>query len=284
MNPILINEHFVRHEGLAMGINFAGSTLGNFIFPKLLEYLTKDFGFQGALLIFGAILLNSVAFTLFLRQPRWLKSNSESNLNFWNEPSPPYTISDTVKEPPGEKAQVQTPPAGKPETEEQSTTYRALSVFRLPSFYVITYSCIAFNLSYDCYNSLLVDFAVDRGIPATNAVTMTSLSSVAELVGRLSLPFVTDRGLMRRRTFMTLILAILGVFFMVMRYGSGYSSIFTMTSAIALLLGSGVVLFPVLLAEYVGLDRIAMATGMMTAISAVFSFVKPSIIGEKFCH
>uniref|UniRef100_A0A0K8RFE7 Putative monocarboxylate transporter n=1 Tax=Ixodes ricinus TaxID=34613 RepID=A0A0K8RFE7_IXORI len=58
-----------------------------------------------------------------------------------------------------------------------------LSIFKLPMFYVITYSFISFNLSYDCYNSLFIDFTIDKGIPMSSAVTMTSLSAVPDLVG-----------------------------------------------------------------------------------------------------
>ncbi|EEC03824.1 monocarboxylate transporter, putative, partial [Ixodes scapularis] len=71
--PTVINEHFLKYRGLAMGINFAGSTMGTFVFPKLLEFFSHHYGFRGALLLFGALSLHSIAFSLFLRQPVWLK-------------------------------------------------------------------------------------------------------------------------------------------------------------------------------------------------------------------
>ncbi|XP_040078512.1 monocarboxylate transporter 12-B isoform X2 [Ixodes scapularis] len=273
MNPIVISEHFVKYKGLAMGINFAGSTLGTFVFPKLLEYLVGVFGFHGALLIFGGLLLNSVAFSLFLRQPVWLKSESTTTLNEVTDETEcqgraeQWTISGSIAD---RDAIVK----DKPES-----MLMGLSIFKLPMFYVITYSFISFNLSYDCYNSLFIDFAIDKGIPMSSAVTMMSLSSVPDLVGRLVLPAVTDRGLIKRRTLMMALLALVGVLYIVLPYQQGYDIIFVLTSAVALLLGCGVVLFPVLLVEYVGIDRMAMATGMLTALSATFSFGKPSIIG-----
>ncbi|CAN7986351.1 unnamed protein product [Ixodes pacificus] len=273
MNPIVISEHFVKYKGLAMGINFAGSTLGTFVFPKLLEYLVGVFGFHGALLIFGGLLLNSVAFSLFLRQPVWLKSESTTTLNEVTDETEcqgraeQWTISGSVAD---RDAIVKDKPG---------SMLMGLSIFKLPMFYIITYSFISFNLSYDCYNSLFIDFAIDKGIPMSSAVTMTSLSSVPDLVGRLVLPAVTDRGLIKRRTLMMALIALVGVLYIVLPYQRGYDIIFVLTSGVALLLGCGVVLFPVLLVEYVGLDRMAMATGMLTALSATFSFGKPSIIG-----
>ncbi|KAM7311867.1 monocarboxylate transporter 12-like [Ixodes scapularis] len=99
MNPVVISEHFEKYMALATGINFAGSPLGSFIFPKILEQLVQAYGFHGAMLIFASILLNGVAFSLFLRRPSWLvpqnlehalKQSEESKSQGANEP---YTIS-----------------------------------------------------------------------------------------------------------------------------------------------------------------------------------------------
>ncbi|KAH6932440.1 hypothetical protein HPB50_006002 [Hyalomma asiaticum] len=83
MNPVLISEHFVKYQTMATGVCFAGSTLGSFVFPKLIEKLIAWYGFQEAMLIFGAIILNAAAFSLFLRQPLWLKrcDSSVESLN-----------------------------------------------------------------------------------------------------------------------------------------------------------------------------------------------------------
>ncbi|CAN7941036.1 unnamed protein product, partial [Ixodes hexagonus] len=273
MNPIVINEHFIRHKALAMGINYAGSTLGTFVFPKLLEYIVGLYGFRSAMLIFGGTLFNSLAFSLFLRQPFWLYTRSaENETNQASaarcpEPDLTYTISDSVTQ---QSVVLERKP---------DTICRGLSIFREPMFYVVTYSFISFSLSYDCYNALLVDFAIDKGIAESKAVSMTSLCSVADLAGRLILPAVTDRGLVTRRSMMMVLLSLIGALYIALPYAMQCGQIFTLTLALALLLGCGVVLFPVLLVQYVGLDRIAMATGMMTSLSAAFSFTKPSIIG-----
>ncbi|KAL1475771.1 hypothetical protein MTO96_037037 [Rhipicephalus appendiculatus] len=68
--PTVISEHFVKNKGLAMGLNYAGVTVGLFVFPKLLEHLTATYGLRGALLMFGAICLNGLAFSLFTRTPQ----------------------------------------------------------------------------------------------------------------------------------------------------------------------------------------------------------------------
>ncbi|KAM7281178.1 monocarboxylate transporter 12-like [Ixodes scapularis] len=273
MNPVVISEHFDKYMALATGINFAGSPLGSFIFPKLLEQLVQVYGFHSAMLIFGSILLNALAFSLFLRRPHWLvpqnlehipKQPGESKFQGANEP---YTISGQMTLRGGQSKQ------------KVESMQGSLVIFKAPVFYLITFSFIAFCLSYDCYNSLFLDFTIGRGISMSNAVTMTSICSLADLAGRLILPALTDKKLVERKTSVTALLTLLGCFYIAMSFASGFWVIFTFTMAIAALLGCGVVLFPVLLVEHVGLDNIFMATGMLTALTAVFSFFKPFLIG-----
>ncbi|KAL1462122.1 hypothetical protein MTO96_027284 [Rhipicephalus appendiculatus] len=290
MNPVLISEHFVKYQTMATGVCFAGSTLGSFVFPKLIEKLIAWYGFQEAMLIFGAIILNAAAFSLFLRQPRWLKRCDTSvesliTVDSTDEKSSaqlPYVIPvrlDGDSKDPEARPAFDQAVAVMQKRRRNISMLCGLDVLRIPMLYLVMFSSVAFNLGYDCYNSLLVDFAVDRGIAQSSAVTMTSLSSLADLVGRLGLPVLADRRLLTRRTLMAMVLALVGVMYVLMPQCTGYGSLFALAAAVAFLLGSGVVLFPVILVDCVGLDRIAMATGLLTALSATFSFAKPSLIG-----
>lgn len=284
MCPVLISEHFIKYQAFATGVCFAGSTLGSFVFPKVLELLIAWYGFQESMLLFGALILNATAFSLFLRQPRWLRrcSTSEEALFFQGNceenglPPSPYVIPTCMDTGSTEKQ-----PGPRLHEPKRNATFlqSGLEVCKMPMFYLVIYSFVAFNLSYDCYNSLFVDFAVDKGISQSSAVTMTSLSSLADLVGRLGLPIIADHQLIRRRTLMAMVLTLLGVLYVGLPWCSDYGTLFALASVGAFLLGSGVVLFPVVLIDCVGMDRIAIATGMLTAVSASFSFAKPPIIG-----
>ncbi|KAK8757841.1 hypothetical protein V5799_004527 [Amblyomma americanum] len=258
MNPVLISEHFVKHQTLATGVCFAGSTLGSFVFPKLIEKLIAHYGFQEAMLVFGALILNAAAFSLFLRQPRWLRrcdTSVESLITVESSdekssPPLPYVIpmfpNNASKNP---QAAPDVQAVALRQKRHRSSVLSGLDVLRIPMLYLVMYSAVAFNLGYDCYNSLLVDFAVDKGIEQSSAVTMTSLSSLADLVGRLGLPVIVDRQLLKRRTMMAIVLALVGAMYVVFPQCEDYGSLFALASAVAFLLGSGVVLFPVILVE-----------------------------------
>lgn len=65
----MINQHFVKYRAMASGISNAGFTIGGFIFPPVIQLLTDKYGVRGALLLCGALMLNSVAGALLQRTP-----------------------------------------------------------------------------------------------------------------------------------------------------------------------------------------------------------------------
>lgn len=52
---------------MAIGIAFAGGTVGSFIFPPILELILNKYGLQGCFLIIGSVMLNALPFALLLR-------------------------------------------------------------------------------------------------------------------------------------------------------------------------------------------------------------------------
>lgn len=250
VSPTIISEHFVKYKGLAMGINFTGVTMGTFAFPKLLEYMTASYGLRGALLIFGAIVMNGLAFSLFLRSPKWR-----------NVPA----VGNSSESSAGDK---------------HGTMRYGLTVFKHPIFYLVMYSFIVHSFGFECYISLFVDFAVDRGVAVSSAVTMVSMGAIAEALGRLTLPAAVDRGLLTNKALIVLIFSTQGAMFILLPFLYVHGLIFTVAAIIAYTIGTGLVLFPVILATYLGQERMSMAYGMVIASAGLLSFVKPSVIGH----
>lgn len=280
--PTVINEHFVRYRGIAMGINFAGSTMATFVFPQTLEVLTDAYGFRGAMLLFGAISLNSVAFSLFLRQPEWLKRRQEIQTKAAaaaTEISADANTTCKAQNGSLEPANGSLPKMNTRKAPVPGSFRHALTVFSCPMFYLVAYSYIAFIFAFECYISLLIDFAIDKGVSFSRAVTMISLSSIADLVGRLTLPLAADRGYISRQTLVTVTFLCLGSLFVLVPLASSYATLFTFATAIAFCIGIVMCLVSVLLAEYVGVDRVSMAYGMVSGFSGVTSLFKPLIIG-----
>ncbi|KMQ93836.1 monocarboxylate transporter 13-like protein [Lasius niger] len=63
---ILVSQYFDKHRALANGICVSGTAAGSFVFPLLIEFLIKDFGFHGTILLLGGCMLHvCVSATLY---------------------------------------------------------------------------------------------------------------------------------------------------------------------------------------------------------------------------
>ncbi|XP_014297661.1 monocarboxylate transporter 13 [Microplitis demolitor] len=54
----IVTSYFLRLRGFANGLCISGSALGSIFLPPLLNYLLQEFGYRGAVLIMGGILLH----------------------------------------------------------------------------------------------------------------------------------------------------------------------------------------------------------------------------------
>ncbi|KAK8774394.1 hypothetical protein V5799_011073, partial [Amblyomma americanum] len=350
--PICLAQHFVAHKGLATGLNFAGGALAFFAFPLFLEYLTRLYGFRMAILLFAAISLNSLAFTLFIRQPHWLgrtsrarKTPASCQQEARKVIAEPAQSVDTGQkgldnhEGPGigcdERNRVEyhrEPQRNKEErvakagaglefstesgeplatkfvcrrvsmkvvfgsivsatgalagiskkkenaTHEPGSFRHSITVLKEPFFYLVLYTFLCYAFLFDCYSSLLVDFAVGKGIPVQSAVTMTSMTAIADLAGRLLLPTFADRGLLSRECLLTLVKGGITVVMFLLPHVSSYGAIFTLACCAALYIGCVVVMCSVLIAEFLGVDRVPLTYGLVTGVTGLSAFVKPLII------
>lgn len=72
--------YFEKYRSLATGIAVCGSGFGTTVFAPLTEHLIKTYGWRGALLIIGAIVLNCMIFGAMFRpleSPKIKKVNDE---------------------------------------------------------------------------------------------------------------------------------------------------------------------------------------------------------------
>ncbi|XP_013162956.1 PREDICTED: monocarboxylate transporter 13 isoform X2 [Papilio xuthus] len=63
----IVTSYFVRLRGLANGICMSGSAFGSIILPPLLRYLLETYGYKGAVLILGGVMLNVWAAALLFQ-------------------------------------------------------------------------------------------------------------------------------------------------------------------------------------------------------------------------
>lgn len=79
---MIVAEYFTKRRGLAVGIATSGTGLGSFLFPTMIEFFFTFYGFCGAFIILGAVVLHlTVCGSLF--RPLWLHTRMMAHSNRW---------------------------------------------------------------------------------------------------------------------------------------------------------------------------------------------------------
>ncbi|XP_075542148.1 uncharacterized protein LOC142576093 isoform X1 [Dermacentor variabilis] len=73
---VIIGKYFKRYRGSGNGIYFTLGTLAGFAFPPTLHLLLQEYGFTGAFLITGGLMLNALPVCILFKVPPWEASKS----------------------------------------------------------------------------------------------------------------------------------------------------------------------------------------------------------------
>ncbi|KAL1438145.1 hypothetical protein MTO96_048236 [Rhipicephalus appendiculatus] len=343
---IVVNQHFLKYRVVASGIANAGFTVGGLLFPPVMKALEEKYGIHGTFLIFGAIILNSVAGALLQRTPPQAQqdedrtgtlchdSDGRSVINKREDeslrphkgsdcsqildgtsscgcngtpdqcfqmihllPSEEYDINCDMKEQKmnvsstgdfncakkdayvSEEKCALSDPVRKNEVQYRPNGEHFLSFLLLPEYYLITFSFTIIHFNMTTYNTVVVDFGVDRGISAWNGVYLISVYAVSDLMARLGSGWITDRKYLRKSTMMGSHLALWGASICLMPLCSSYPSLVALSVLLGWCNGSTVILVVVLFMELVGLDKVGVCFGCANAVAGLAGLARPLLIG-----
>ncbi|CAN7941386.1 unnamed protein product, partial [Ixodes hexagonus] len=158
-------------------------------------------------------------------------------------------------------------------------------VLRLPMYYVIVVSWLIMSYLLDIFTTTLFDYAVDKGASESNALSVISYSSLADLVGRILLPLLADHNLLRRSTLTSCNFFMLGTALTCLPLVTSYGVLVGVMAAVSCFLGCGVSMCVVLLADYVGLENLEVSYALMGLSCGPLLFAKPFFVGffrDKF--
>ncbi|GFR29589.1 monocarboxylate transporter 13 [Trichonephila clavata] len=154
-----------------------------------------------------------------------------------------------------------------------------VAVLTCPMFYVTAITNVTFYFLYHMYVVIIVDYSLDRGVLDTNAKYILFAFSIADLFGRLSLGWVTDRKLISRSRFVMTCMALIGLTFFMFPLATGYWSLIAVSCCYGLLLGCTMVVFTILLVDFCGLELHTISFGCMCFMNGFASFGRPFLIG-----
>ncbi|UYV84562.1 SLC16A11 [Cordylochernes scorpioides] len=255
LNPVIINQHFTRHRATAIGLAFAGASVGSIILPPATEALIQQYGLRGCFLLLGAINLQGLVGSFLYLPPVWINRTSPA--------SEPLTESEFSF----------------PELSLKEKIRARLGFLASPIFAVLCINYTSFFICYIAFSMTLVDFAKDRGISELDATFCISAFSVGDLGGRLASGWVSDLGFVKRRSMLVGGLLAMGILMGLAPRTGSYGMLVALAAILGLLTGSVIVLFPVLMTEYLGLDHLPMCLGFSGFVMGLASLCLPNLIG-----
>ncbi|XP_077511235.1 monocarboxylate transporter 9-like [Amblyomma americanum] len=272
---VFINQYFDKYKGLALGIMYTGSTSSAFVFPRLLLFLKETYNFRSSVMIFGAIVMHVTAISLVLKEPVWIRRKRHlERIAAKRAKTPIFTIESGDVKIVAEKA-----PASKDSAPNTRSLRYGMTVLKCPMFYVIMLTYIIYNYNFDIFMATVPDFAIDRGTSVADAVGLVPLFSITDTVGRLGLPVLADRGYLRRSTLVTFNYLLMGVCFFSLPWATSYATMLIVCLCVATFVGCGMTMYPAIMAEYVGLERLPISYGIVGTVAGPLFLLKPFFIG-----
>lgn len=270
----LIMMIFGKGKGLALGVSSAGLAVSGAVWPPLLHFLRKEYGFQMALLVFGGILMNLTPLAYILkvlhvshivrnRTTRNLDSAVHANLLTEDTSAP----------------RAPAPPTAR--LKFKFGWFREIAdIFQLPVFYVMMLSAsLTLTLLFFFYRTM-IDFAMDKGIKLSDAVWLTTFSTMSSVPGCVFLPFLVDRGCINATRLLPLCQLIISVTFLAAPHMTTYWSVVVSYMTVTFFISCCSVLHDVLIADHLGVRRVALIYGFSGILKCPLELSSPSLIRE----
>ncbi|KAM7311849.1 monocarboxylate transporter 12-B [Ixodes scapularis] len=271
---IILAMYFDKYRGLSSGMKYAGGSLAGLVFPKFLPYLQEEYGFRGALLIYGGITMHLSAIGLFVREPPWisLKKNKDGSRNATEESS----------------LNIQNNSSASQQLQNASATLAAnqvkkhrqeLRLLLKPMLFVVVTLAVVTDFTGAAFVTTLVDYALDKGLLIEDAESLIIYGSCSQLIGRLLLPLMADARCFRRSTLVMASFFIWGCSVIAMPYATLRVHIILLSLCVYLVYGCLQSMRSVLMADYIGVQWISTCYGISGLVLLPLAFCSPSITG-----
>ena len=242
-NQVLLSRWFSDARGRAMGFAYLGIGLGGALVPFLGVWLTSVFGWHGALMALGALII-VLALPLAL----------------------------VVKEAPETRAAA--PTAG-------ATDLSLRDVFRSPWFYLLAIGSMCSIAAVGGTNQHLKLFlSLDRGFSQGDAATVASLVLASSLVGRLLMGFLADRFTKKYVMLLIYLLVTSAIPILFLQITPGASTIYLFAIVFGIGLGGEYMVIPLMAAELFGVRVLGRALGVVLTADGVAEALAPVLVGR----
>lgn len=234
---------FPNNRGFATGVSVCAFGFSTVIFAPLVEILIGQFGLQQTFIILFALFL-VVVLALF---------------RFITFPENTGTIDEAL---------------ARLLEKKQYTTRETLAA---KAFYFIALTHICGTTAYMVLNPSFKTFAIERGIDPAIGTLIVMMTGVANALGRLVIPAMSDKIGREKAYLVILAINLLCALSLISAQGGFFMAVILLT---AFSYGGFTGVVPVITADYFGIKNIGSNYGMVTAVWSVAALTFPMIISR----
>ncbi|XP_022665741.1 monocarboxylate transporter 7-like isoform X2 [Varroa jacobsoni] len=152
-------------------------------------------------------------------------------------------------------------------------------IFCNPLFYLMIISYIVFTTYTDILFLVMIDLFTDKGIDQSTAIGTIPFVSVTDMLGRLILPFLVDKGFIDRKVVFVVNYFCLGGLACIIPSFREYSVLTCLFVLVGWFYGSTVVMCTIIVSDILGIHNLAVANGLICSTVGFIAFGRPTFIG-----
>ncbi|XP_015905251.2 monocarboxylate transporter 12 [Parasteatoda tepidariorum] len=166
-----------------------------------------------------------------------------------------------------------------PATNENNSAFRSFTVFFDITFILILIGQSLFIYITTTALTIVVDYSKDIGVVGQEEVYIVMGISIADMVGRFGLGFITDSGYMTKTAFTASCYTVMGLLLLLTVWVRGFALLMTTMLPFGLLLGGLLIVFPGIVSDFVEEDKVTMALASRLSLYGPLSLSQSPLIG-----
>lgn len=237
-NAILTSAQkwFPENRGFATGVSVCAFGFSTVVFAPLIETFISNFGLKNTFLILAGIFMVAVISLFhFIKLPEENTANNASSSKVL-----------------------------------QGRQFGTFEILKTPQFYMLTFSLMLATAAFFILNPSFKSLAVERGLEPTIGTVVVMLTGIANALGRLITPLMSDKIGRENAAIIIIGVTALGTFSLCFVSGVLFMAVIAI---IAFCYGGFSGIYPVLTSEYFGMKNIGSNYGAVMvgfALSALF--------------
>ncbi|XP_037512261.2 monocarboxylate transporter 9-like [Rhipicephalus sanguineus] len=148
-----------------------------------------------------------------------------------------------------------------------------------PRFYVCVLAVVAIDYTMAVFPATIVDYALDKGASRSHADLSVTYCSPAELFGRIVLPLIGDSKKVSRTALVSASFFLLAVTMLALPATPSFLAYILVSACVTMLLACLVSMKPVVIADYFGIESVAIGWGFAGVTLLPLLLCSPYIIG-----